>query len=306
MAGTSGAAGESAPAAGNGGGAGQGGAGGEMGGGGAPEPMGAQDPDCDFNGIWIADQITVSLAQGFPLPQYSNNWYYLEIKQEGTAVEVTKHMDCGIEVLGTVTVTISPQTLEALLTANAQNGRKGTLSKQGDKCAFEMEHFWSIRGADAAPYLPGGIRNSNDSIAQAQSAKPLPTAAMPDGAVDTEKDGKLGVAFQVAGIASGTRNSVQRDWTRWFTAPGYEITPSTDWTSDLKVRSDFDNEESVLDPSSGLLAAGSMPDGSSKHILKLRFLGRDKSDARVSAIVKGKDTDTCFAIQDALPAQQQL
>ncbi|HET6335804.1 MAG TPA: hypothetical protein VFG30_21410 [Polyangiales bacterium] len=276
--------------------AGEGGAAGEA------APAGAQDPDCDFNGIWVAKQVTVNEALG--LPQSSNNWYYLEFKQSGTTVEVSRHFDCGIEVAGSATVTFSRNTLQALLTRNEQVGRKGTLAKNGSSCKFEMGKFWSVRGGDEKRFLPNGTRDSADSIAQVQAANPLPTPANTAGAVDTESDGKLGVAVQVSGIITGTRNSVQRDWTRWFTESGFEIQPSTDWKTDLTVRADFDNQESILDPTSGLLVSGSIPKAGAKHILKLRFLGRDASDPRVSAFVKATDVDTCFAIQDGLPAEQ--
>jgi hypothetical protein len=304
-AGTGGASGEGSVAGSEGGvagasGNGAGGAGSSgSSGGGAPEP--AADPACDFNGIWIGKQVTVSEA--LSLPQSSNNWYYLEFKQSGTAVEVSKHFDCGIEVNGSATVTLSRKTVEGLIPHNVQTGRKATLVKEGDKCKLDAARFWSIRGADEARFLPNATRDSSDSVAKAATDKPLPTSQKTDGAVDTEGDGKLGVAFQVSGIITGTRNSVQRDWTRWFTETGFEITASSDWPSDLKIRADFDNEESILDPTSGLLVSGSSPKAGAKHVLKLRFLGRTAADPRVTAIVKANDVDTCFAIQDALPAE---
>jgi hypothetical protein len=268
-------------------------------GGGEPDPV--TDPACDFSGIWIGKQVTVSEALG--LPQSSNNWYYLEFKQSGTALEVSKHFDCGIEVSGSATVTLSRKTVEGLIPHNVQTGRKATLVKEGDKCKLEVARFWSIRGGDEARFLPNATRDSADSVDKVATDKPLPTAQNTDGAVDTEQDGKLGVAFQVSGIITGTRNVVQRDWTRWFTEPGFEITASPDWASDLAVRADFDNEESILDPTSGLLVSGSAPRAGAKHVLRLRFLGRTSTDPRVTAIVKATDVDTCFAIQDALPAE---
>ena len=273
---------------------------GASGAGGSTEMMGAADPDCDFNGIWIAKQMTVSEA--LSLPQTSNNWYYLELKQTGTAVEVTKHFDCGIEVQGSATVTTSRATIVGSLPHNIQTGRKITVMKQGASCSLDAARFWSIRGADETRFLPNETRDSADSVSQVSKTKPLPTTGMPDGAVDIEDDGKPGIAFQLTGVISGTRNSVQRDWSRWFTEPGYEIAASTNWTSDLKIRADFDNEESVLDPTSGLLVSTSAPKAGAKHAIELRFLGRDASDPRVSAVVKGSDIDTCYAIQDALPA----
>jgi hypothetical protein len=59
-----------------------------------------------------------------------------------------------------------------------------------------------------------------------------------------------------------------------------------------------------LDPRDGLLSSGSPPKAGAKHTLRLRFLGRDSSDARVAAIVKPNTTDTCYAIQDALAAEE--
>jgi hypothetical protein len=47
-----------------------------------------------------------------------------------------------------------------------------------------------------------------------------------------------------------------------------------------------------------------MPSGSAKHVLKLRFLGRDASDARAAALIESDNVETCYAIQDALPAEQ--
>jgi hypothetical protein len=246
--------------------------------------------------------VTVSEALG--LPQSSNNWYYLEFKQSGTEVEVSRHFDCGVEVSGSATVTFTRKTLESLILHNVQTGRKATLSKDGANCKFKSARFWSIRGADEQRFVPNATRDSSDSIDQVEATKPLPKPGMTDGAVDTESDGKLGVAFQVSGIVTGTRNSVQRDWTEWFTDAGFEIPASTNWTSDLKVRADFDNQENILDPTSGLLVSGSTPRAGANHVLRLRFLGRDTSDPRVSTIVKATDVDTCYAIQDAFPAEQ--
>jgi len=275
--------------------------GGSSGQGGTPQPQGADDPECDFTGVWIANQMTVSEALG--LWQTSNNWFYLELQQTGSTVVVTKSLDCGIEVLGTATVTLSRKTLEASLLRNPQNGHQATVQKLDGKCTFETARFWKVRGADEQRFLPNETRDSMDSVAKVAMDKPLPTSRMTDGAVDTEGDGKLGMAFQLTGVISGVRNSVQRDWSRWFTEPGFEIAASRDWASDLIIRADFDNEESILDPTSGLLAATAQPARGAKHRAKLRFLGRDRSDLRAAAFVKATEIDTCYAIQDAMKAE---
>lgn len=264
-------------------------------------PAVATDPDCDFTGVWMARQQTVSEALG--LGQTSNNWYFIEFSQSGTALTVVDSMDCGIEIRGSATVTISRATLEAALQYNRQVGRKGTLEKVDGKCALDVARFWSIRGAEEAGFVPNEARDSTDSIADVAKAKPLPTESMPDGAIDTEGDGELGIAFQASGVLEGVRNSVQRDWTRWFTEPGYEITPAVAWPEDVVVRADFDNEEVVLAASNSLLRTGSTP-RATKHIITLRFLGRSRDEARAQAIIAADDVATCYAVQDALPAGQ--
>lgn len=267
----------------------------------AETPAGAAtDADCDFNGVWAAHQLTVSEAIG--IAATSNNWYYLELTQSGGEVVITEEYDCGIQIESPATVTITRQTLEAQLSHNKQIGRKASIAKVDGKCVFEAERFWSIRGAIEERFLPA-TRNSTESIAQMAAAKPLPTMEQTDGAIDTEGDGELGIAFQVTGIATGTRNSVQRDWTSWYTADGFEITPSHDWLDLLVIRADFDNEESVLQATSALVASPSTPSASAKHELRLMFLGRDRSAPKAAAIIQSTKTDTCYAIQDAMPSE---
>jgi hypothetical protein len=197
-------------------------------------------------------------------------------------------------------VTLSRETLTAALRANPQDGRKGTVKRAGGTCELDVERFWSVRGAEVR-FLPSSGRAASESITEVAKMQPLPTQASTAGAIDLEGDGQLGIAFQASGILSGTRNSVQRDWTRWFTAPGYEIVPSADWRDDLTIRADFDNEEMVMHVTSPLLSTLSTPVMTS-HVIRLRFLGRSREDARAQAVMKADDVDTCYAVQDALPA----
>ncbi len=265
----------------------------------------AKDADCDLNGVWAARQVAVSTALGIA-PQYASSWYYYEFAQDGEDVVVKKHFDCGVHVKGSVTVVTSRATTEALMKRNLQAGRrKGTMKKVNGKCEFHLERFWSIRGANEAKYRPTGAATS-EAISALKVSNPLPTKNNTDGAEDWENDGQLGVAWQVTGIASGTRNSVQRDWTEWFTDSEFTITPATDWTSDIVTRARFDNEENVLAPTEGLLTELSQPNVSAKHTLTLRFLGRTKSDARAKELLKADDFDTCKAFQSALPVVDKL
>jgi hypothetical protein len=232
-----------------------------------------------------------------------NTWGYYEIEQSGSEFVVKKHIDCGAEVLGSGTVTLSRATMEGNVMHNMQDGRKGSFELSDGKCVFDIARFWSVRGADEARFTPDA-RDATISMAELARLKPLPTPRMPDGAFDLEGDGELGAAGQINGIISGVRNSCQRDWDRWYTAEGFEITPSMDFASDLKVRIDYESEESVMAPTSGLLVTPSEPTNDWDHIMYLRFLGRKLDDPRAQAIVHSEAVETCYAVQDAMPAEE--
>jgi hypothetical protein len=40
--------------------------------------------------------------------------------------------------------------------------------------------------------------------------------------------------------------------------------------------------------------------------MRFRFLGRTTDDPRAQAIVKADPVETCYAIQDAIPAEQPM
>ena len=117
----------------------------------------------------------------------------------------------------------------------------------------------------------------------------------------------------VSGIVQGSRNTVQRLWNRWFSTERYAVAPSMDWT-EIVVGADFDKDESVFDPTSGPLVSPSFsvrtPETPNRYVM--RFLGRDKSDPRAAALVRGTDAAadltatraTCHNLQDTLPAEE--
>lgn len=270
--------------------------------GGMPAEPKAKDPECDFNGVWIARQNTESLALG-GLPQYANNWYYFELRQDGEQVTVVEHFDCGIEVQGNVLVQLSPETTKGLMAHNRQIGRKGTLKKQSDgTCAFEFGRFWNVRGVSESQYLPNP-RTSTKSIADVAAEQPLPKdAALSE---DWDGDGQPGVRWNVSGIVSGARHTAQRDWNRWFTDAEYKIVGKTNWDQDLVLRAEFSNEEVIYKADFGLNQL-STPNATAKHTVTLRFLGRTLDDPRAKAIRKSDDFQTCLAIQQAIKAIKGL
>jgi len=279
-------------------------------------PPTAQDPDCDLNGLWIAQQITVATALG--APQYGNVWSYLEIQHDGADFKLSQQFDCGGQVKGTLNVTLREATTRVLMRHNRQAGRRGTMKKgTSGTCELVLERFWGIRGAIEANFIPAAGRTSSADLTQVQMERPLPKTATPTGAEDWDGDGHQGIGWDVAGVVTGRRHSVQRDWSSWFTDAAYTITPAMNWTTDIMPRAEADLEDSVFDtepPGNLLLAAGAVADiRNVNNRVILRFLGRNASDPRVAAIpITGTDPDgnaasallTCSAIQAAMPARQ--
>jgi hypothetical protein len=264
--------------------------------------------DCNMSGIWAGHQVVRALALN--LPQHANGWYYFEITQAPGSVDwvVTKHFDCGMQILGTVLVVLPPNTFRVHLVHNHQTGRRGKMGKNAaGNCEFSAERFWQLWGAPDR-FLPP--RNSAEEMAPVTARLPLPSRANPEGAEDWDNDGHLGVAYEATGLASGVRNSVQRSWIEWFSNEQHTITPAVDW-NEFVVRADFDGEESTFDPPSGPLATSSTSDRrpEAPNRVTMKFLGRDASDPRVAPIVRGTDpeadieaaVETCLAIQNALP-----
>lgn len=252
---------------------------------------------CDLSGVWIARMNSESRA--LSLPQYANTWYLYEFAQRESALEVTRHLDCGIEVRGTVRVNISRETTSALLRRNSQVGRRGSVLSDADgSCSFALERFWSVRGVSEQRFAPSP-RSASLSLAELQASAPLPTSGAD--AEDWDGDGKPGVQWLVGAPAMGTRHTAQRDWTRYFTAPGYAIPALGSWEN-LVVRAEFAAEEVLYEASSPTLAQLSQPNVIAEHTLTLRYLGRTRDDERARALLAPTDEETCTRIQQALPS----
>lgn len=258
-------------------------------------------PGCDLSGIWIARQNTESIAIG--QPQYANTWAYYELAQAGDELTVTRHFDCGIEVRGTVRVRIPPETARALMTRNVQTGRKGRVAATGDgQCSLALETHWAVRGLSEADYTPSP-RNADLPLAAVQSTQPLPLSEQPERTEDWDEDGQPGITWLVNGIVNGERYTVQRNWTRYFTAPNYMIPAGSDY-ADVVLRAEFDVEEVVLNVQG--LNQLSQVNTRAEHTLTMRYLGRDKSDPRAAALFGADDFATCTKVRLALPARAAL
>lgn len=270
------------------------------------EPLapGASDPECDMSGLWMVKQLTRSEALG--LGQFANYYYYFELAQDGEDVTVLSQMDCDIRVEGSVTVTITEATRRSLMAHNSQKGRKATMRRQDDThCALAFERYWSVRGADEARFVPTP-RSSKESVAEVRARLPLPTAQARTGAEDWDDDGQPGIAWQINGIASGTRNTVQRDYTEWFTDEMFTVTPALDFDAPLVLRSSFDNDENVINATSGLVGSLAVADQRAAHRVTWSFLGRTASDPRARAVLDDDPLVTCDNIVEALPHENGL
>ena len=270
----------------------------------AGTPRVASDPECDMSGLWMVKQLTRSEALG--LGQFANYYYFFELSQDGEDVTVVSQMDCNIYVEGSVVVTITEATRRSLMTHNDQRGRRATMRREDDThCAVAFERFWSVRGADEAKFAPVP-RSSKETVAQLRARLPLPTAQAKSGAEDWEDDGQLGIAWQINGIASGTRNTVQRDCTEWFTDETHAVAPARDFRTPLVLRSMFDNDENVMNATSTLVGSLAVADQRAEHRVTFSFLGRDASDARARAVLDDDPLVTCNHVVSALPHENQF
>lgn len=269
----------------------------------APQPR-AKDPDCDLNGFWAVRQVTRSEA--LLTSQFANNFFLFQFSHDGESVTATAHVNCALVILGSATGRVTRATGDAIRSHNSQVGRKGKMFKtESGTCHFEMERFWYARGVTEARFVPKP-RNALVSLAQVRADNPLPTPARPDGAEDWENDGKLGMAVQLTGIISGVRNSVTRDFTDWYTDSALPIRPQRDWQEDIRAVAHYEGEETIFDPTTGLLAQLAQQDAAAKNTLRLHFLGRDKSDPRAAAVLRADAFETCQALQALLPEKASL
>lgn len=259
------------------------------------------DPDtdpCDMSGTWAAKASAFALAEGLPLTQLSNNWFYFTIEDRGAEIEIVEALNCGIRVEGSVSVTLTAATTRALMERNSQVGRSGLFYLDGDSCRFEFERWFMIRGAtpDRAP-ADFSAYGGDDALDLLQEDLPMPTAEDLEYSEDIEGDGEPGVAYQVSGIVSGTRNVAQRDWNEVQSSADFPVTP--DDLDEFVAEFTYDSTEELLgitgcEAACGLLESGANPSRSQASYV--RFVRVNPGD-----VVGEDDLETCFNVQDLIP-----
>lgn len=209
-----------------------------------------RESSCDMTGYWAARESTYLRETILGGLQISSNWFFLRLEQRGDAFRVVEGLDCGILVTGSATVRYSPDALRAILHANRQEGtpprpaRRGLAKEVASGCEVAFERWYNVRGI-SEDYLPDDFtaKPALDTL------PPLPTVRdpigteKPEGATDPDADGHPGLAFQIAGIASGVRNAIQRDYKEYATPPGASVPARA---ISFVVPGGFDLQENVM------------------------------------------------------------
>jgi len=279
---------------------------------------------CDMTGYWMSRETDFSIDDVVSQVQTSTNWYIYKFLQTGSTFVVENSLFCGVQVSGSVDVALSDGGVRGMLYRNPQNGigpqpqRTGRFEVRGDGCAFSMDRVYAVRGAEER-FLP----TTYVPPPPLPSLPPLPFEDNPEhdpsrpfgqntaGATDDDGDGQPGLVFVLSGILTGRRNVAQRDWKEFFYDPKFPIRQNS---IEFVTRGTFDNQESVLHVSDcpalgcGLLTGYSRPAQNLNHRATFRYLGKDLSDARVAAVVKGelrkdrdRDFETCANVRAGLP-----
>jgi hypothetical protein len=276
-----------------------------------------RDTACDMTGFWAVRETDYTCDSVFDNPQTSSNWYLYEIAQTGGDFQIVSDLDCGVHVTGSVTVDYTTSALDAVMYENPMDGRGTHGSRHGTSaaieggCAVTLERWYQIRGATDA-FLPADFSTDvalSSLPALPSVSDPINGTTSPAGATDPDGDGFPGIAFQISGIVSGVRDSVQRVWKQYASIPG---TPIVAGSLQLTVPGAYDVQENVLHVSQcgtgcALLTS---PATASTHPVSttLSFIGKTPGSARVSAVVvgtPGKNVDadlaTCANLRLLLP-----
>lgn len=234
------------------------------------DPTGPSTPGepngCDLTGKWFVHLHANVMALG--LPTVSNNWFYLEIQDNGDDIVITRGWDCGFEVCGKLTkLDLNLAQTAMLALRNRQDGevdatrnisvapRTGTYKPAANgECTLELERWWWIRGADIATTLPERGAFATSSISDLKTSRPLPpkVGAPVDPSNNWDNDDYPGITLNLT-LPNGIRAVGQRDWNEF--GPG--LVP--DGATDFMIPALFDSEEVVFHAAPALLDQASAP-----------------------------------------------
>jgi hypothetical protein len=196
--------------------------------------------------------------------------------------------------------------------AGAHGARHGTSLAASGGCSVTLDRWYSIRGAEDS-YLPADF-GSHPALS---SLTPLPVESdpvngtdSPAGITDPDGDGIPGVAFDVTGFVTGTRNSAQRTWQDYATPDG---APAPASAITVTIPGEFDIEEHVMRVSNcgtgcALLASAANAAHDIPGRIVFSFVGKTFGSTRVAAVAPNvprqdvsDDLTTCANVRLLLP-----
>ena len=233
---------------------------------------------CDLTGRWLATEHQVVAALG--AQEATHTFYYLEIAQTGSQAAVTKGLDCGGNIRGISAVAANSdyqKTWPALLTHDAQTGRKATSVTMSPGCSVSFEKRYAVIGA-TVPYYEDPSKPLPMTSQQATGSSP--------GWEDWDQDGNPGYTVNVTGFLTGQVYLATRMASAWSGS-----VPAS--ASTFKLADKWSTEQALLGYSgSSLLTAATTasPDNNaSLHFVQF---------ARLSASqATGDDAATCAAVR---------
>lgn len=287
-------------------------------GGSEPDHSGERVGECDMTGYWIARQTSFSTDTLVGATIAESEWHFFKFSQSGDSFVVDAHLGCGAQWSGVWVATPAPAADRALLYLNGQDGsgmapaRRGRSSKMGSSCAFEMDRWYGVRGAEDR-FLPSDFSSKLDL----DELQPLPwqedrldEPTHPDGSTDLDADGWPGMAWSVETPVEGTRHTAQRFWTEYSSDAAWPIEfESLEFTA----RSVLEFEENLLGYSAcpascSALDFGRMPSPTHPARVTFRYLGPKLTGSAVAAVLSvapGSDVEAdlnaCQRVRDALP-----
>lgn len=235
---------------------------------------------CDLSGRWL---ITLHyVADGLGQLQTIHTWLYYEIAQSGTAITVTKGLQCG-DGAGARTALGGNadfhSSWDAVTKKINDTGRTGSSAATSAGCQIQLAKWFTVRGATVPHY--------NDPTF------PLPTIdeqanGTTPGWEDWDQDGQPGVTAIISGAINGKIYVVARTWTALSGTVA-------DTSHVFKLAVDWNQEENPLgyDGSSLLTSQAVRAADSTLHFAQLIRL----SDSQGT----GDDLAICAAMRQLAP-----
>lgn len=186
---------------------------------------------CDLTGHWL--QTTHKVTDGLGNLQYSHNYFYYQIEQQGDAFSVKRSLHCGTETVGggSFAITVDFSGAQPGLMKNvSHNGRKGTSVKGASGCTINLDKQYMVFGATLPHYLdPSTTLPSAEE--QAMDGKP--------GWEDWDGDGNPGITGVCSGTVTGKIFTAPREW-------GVLSGSVPDVSSLFKLSMSWDTEPNVM------------------------------------------------------------